>query len=467
LDNINTPLYDPHSKHNDSKINHLIDKNFKGKNIEIPLELEQYVIKSSLIHLIDFTRPDFNKGIATSPKRVIEVETIWESRKIGDIDNLIVKKGSSITKKDVEDGDIPVVAGGMSLAYYHNKSNRNKNSITISASGANAGFVNFWKEAIFASDCTTINSTNDDFIYYVFNILKGIQSDIFSLARGAAQPHVYPDDIKEIKIPLPPPEVQKEIVKACEAIDKEAEQAEKIIKMEQDKIDKVYSEIYNSDLPLKPIEEISLNVQYGINDSMNTHNKGYKIFRMNEIVQGYMNDNGSMKYVNITKEEFEKYKLSKGDILFNRTNSIEHVGKTGLFNLDGEYCYASYLVRIEVDPEKAIPEYVNYLMNSDQFQTYAKSQATKSINQANINATKMKAIEIPIPDKKLDQKKYVNRILACETKIKASQKLITEITNRKEELIRSYLMKKTLESGLSLAAEPKMKYKKKKGKKLK
>jgi len=119
-------------------------------------------------------------------------------------------------------------------------------------------------------------------------------------------------------------------------------------------------------------------------------------------------------------------------------------------------------VRIEVDPKKAIPEYVNYLMNSDQFQTYAKSQATKSINQANINATKMKAIEIPIPDRKTDQIKYVDKILACETKIKASQELIAGIAKRKEAVIKSYLMGEAEEPVLAMAAEPEMKYKKKK-----
>jgi len=461
LNNINTPLYDPHNKKSTEKINHLINQNFEGKDVDIPFDLEPHVIKSSLIHLIDFVRPDFNKGIATSPKRVIEVATKWDSKKIGDINSLVVKKGSAITKKDVEDGSIPVVAGGMSLAYYHNKSNRSKNSITISASGANAGYVNFWKEPIFASDCTTINSTDDNFIFYLFNVLKGIQSDIFSLARGAAQPHVYPDDLKEIKIPLPPPDVQQQIIDACSIIDKEAEKAEKEIAKEMAKISNIHSELYSSGLPLKSIESLSVNVQYGINDSMNTQNKGYKIFRMNEIIQGFMDDNGNMKYVDIPKEEYEKYKLSKGDILFNRTNSIEHVGKTGIFDLDGEYCYASYLVRVEVDREKAIPEYVNYLMNSEQFQTYAKSQATKSINQANINATKMKAIEIPIPEKKSDQKKYVYKISACETKIKASQDIINGIAKRKEAIIKTYLMGEVSEPELAMAAEAKEEYKKK------
>ncbi len=460
LDNINTPLYDPKNKNNIEKINHLIAQNFNSEDIGIPDNLKSFVIKSSLVNLIDFSRPDFNKGIATSPKRIIEVDSIWDSKKIGDIETLVVKKGTSITQKDVTEGNVPVVAGGISYAYYHNVFNRGKNTITISASGANAGYVNFWKEPIFASDCTTIYSTDDNFNFYLFNLLKGIQTEIFSLARGAAQPHVYPDDIKEIKIPLPPPEVQKQIIDACKAIDKEAEKAEKAIDKEKTKIENIYSDIYSSAFPLKSIASLSINIQYGINDSMNTKNIGFKIFRMNEIIQGYMNDNGVMKYVDISDEEFQKYKLAKGNILFNRTNSIEHVGKTGLFNLDGYYCYASYLIRIAVNQKKAIPEYVNYLMNSSQFQSFAKSQATKSINQANINATKMKSIEIPIPEKLTEQKKYVSKFLRCENKIKESQKLLSGISKRKEEVIKSFLENDSLKSEkIKMVAEPRVKYK--------
>jgi restriction endonuclease S subunit len=138
------------------------------------------------------------------------------------------------------------------------------------------------------------------------------------------------------------------------------------------------------------------------------------------------------------------------------------VGKTGLFNLDGNYCYASYLIRIEVDRKKAIPEYVNHLMNSDQFQTYAKSQASKSINQANINATKMKAIEIPIPDSLTEQKKYVTKFSKLEAKIEAAKKVIDGVDKRKEEVIKSYLQGKVKGEKLAIAADSKGSYKKKK-----
>jgi len=439
LNNINTPLYDPQDKYNREKINFLIAQNFKGLDIEIPESLSTTVNLADLVNLIDFSKPDFNKAIGTSSKRIISIETKWETKKTGDIGLLEVKKGTSITQAKVIEGDIPVVAGGMSHAYFHNVHNRAGNTITISASGANAGYVNFWRKPIFASDCTTINSKNPEFIFYVFNLLKALQSDIFTLARGAAQPHVYPDDIKEIRIPLPPADIQKKIVRACQTIDKEQEAAEKIISDERKNISTLYQTIYSRGLPTKTIDKISLDVQYGINDSMNTKKTGYKIFRMNEIVNGYMIDNGEMKYVDIPDEEFKKYKLEKGDILFNRTNSIEHVGKTGLFNLDGDYCYASYLIRIKIDPNFAIPEYVNYLMNSDQFQSYAKSQAAKSINQANINATKMKNISIPVPNDLKEQKKLIMQFRASEERIINARKLIQEIPSRKSKALKGFL----------------------------
>ncbi|MEJ5287644.1 MAG: restriction endonuclease subunit S, partial [Bacteroidota bacterium] len=84
----------------------------------------------------------------------------------------IIKKGSPITKELIKEGNIPVIAGGQTPAYYHNESNREGKTITVSASGAYAGFINYFKQPIFASDCTTIqtkdeNELNSDFLYYV------------------------------------------------------------------------------------------------------------------------------------------------------------------------------------------------------------------------------------------------------------------------------------------------------------
>ncbi len=133
-----------------------------------------------------------------------------------------VKRGQTITKKTVIKGDVPVIAGGQKPAYYHNQSNRDGNIITVSASGAYAGFVNFFKQPIFASDCSTIKG-NDLVLKtsFIYHYLKTIQEKIYKSQRGAGQPHVYAKDLEKIKIPLPPIELQNkfaEIVKQVESM---------------------------------------------------------------------------------------------------------------------------------------------------------------------------------------------------------------------------------------------------------
>jgi type I restriction enzyme S subunit len=157
--------------------------------------------------------------------------------------------------------------------------------------------------------------------------------------------------------------------------------------------------------------------QYGLSISMNEQGKGFKIFRMGEVQDGRLVDTGQMKFADIDRSEFEKYKLRHGDVLFNRTNSFELVGKTGIFNLSGDYCFASYLVRVLLDPKVMLSEFLNYLMNSARFQASIKQKASKSINQANINATILSNERFDFPKSLEDQRSIVSRLntLRCQT----------------------------------------------------
>ena len=150
--------------------------------------------------------------------------------------------------------------------------------------------------------------------------------------------------------------------------------------------------------------------QYGLSEPMNEEGNGFKIFRMGELQDGRLTDTGRMKHVEIDKTEFLKYKLSQGDILFNRTNSFELVGKTGIFKLRGDYCFASYLVRVLVNQQAMLPEFLNYLMNSEQFQTSVKQKASRSINQANINATILANERVQFPSSLMVQRSIVNQL---------------------------------------------------------
>lgn len=108
-------------------------------------------------------------------------------------------KGKNITKATIKEGNIPVVAGGLEPAYYHNKPNTTGPVITISASGANAGYINLYHQDIWASDCSFIDSTMTPYIYYYYLLLKYNQIKVTNMQRGAAQPHVYPQDLAQLK----------------------------------------------------------------------------------------------------------------------------------------------------------------------------------------------------------------------------------------------------------------------------
>ncbi|MBR2252631.1 MAG: restriction endonuclease subunit S, partial [Neisseriaceae bacterium] len=116
-----------------------------------------------------------------------------------EIANLI--KGTSLSSKNVIDGDYPVIAGGQTSPYNHYIYNFDGETITISASGAYAGFVAYHDYPIFASDCTVVKSTDNNtaLTQYIFEILKLKQNEIYRLQKGVAQPHVYATDLAKIK----------------------------------------------------------------------------------------------------------------------------------------------------------------------------------------------------------------------------------------------------------------------------
>lgn len=255
---------------------------------------------------------------------------------------------------------------------------------------------------------------------------------------GSKYKEINGKTIADFEIPLPPLSVQQQIVSECKSVDKTEDSARVQLETLSDKIGKSISDIYKSDIPFLEINKLAIDVRYGLNEAMNEGGVGYKIFRMNEIIRGRMVDNGSMKCADISAEEFAKYKLNKGDLLFNRTNSIEHVGKTGLFDLDGDYCFASYLVRVVPNTGKVLPKFLEKMMNSSAFQSEAKGKAAKSIKQANINATVMRNIKVPVPSL-AEQKKFVAKIEALEKQLTEAQAVIDGAAARKQAILQKYL----------------------------
>ena len=135
-----------------------------------------------------------------------------EYRALGDIAEL--KRGQAVTRKEIVEGQVPVIAGGREPAYYIDRSNRQGETIVIAGSGAYAGFVSFWNEPIFVSDAFSVvvdrGALQPRFVYHW---LHGRQEAIHALKSGGGVPHVYPKDVAKLRCPIPPLEVQREIVR--------------------------------------------------------------------------------------------------------------------------------------------------------------------------------------------------------------------------------------------------------------
>jgi len=225
------------------------------------------------------------------------------------------------------------------------------------------------------------------------------------------------------QIPLPPLEVQKEIVAEIEAYQKVINGARAVLDNYRPHIP------IHPDWPMVAIGELCEKLEYGLSVPLNADRSGFKTFRMNELVEGRCVDRGDMKCARIPADEFEKYRLIRGDILFNRTNSFEHVGRTGIFDLSGDYCFASYLIRLTIDDSKASPFFVNSFMNSEGFQQGIKQFATRAIGQSNINAKSLAAYPIGLPPL-ATQQAIVAEIEAEQALVAANRELIARFEKK-------------------------------------
>ena len=209
---------------------------------------------------------------------------------------------------------------------------------------------------------------------------------------------------------LPPPRMQEEISKLIFSVQDNIEKTEALIQIAKNlkkglleellirgidhkKFRKTQIGEIPEDWKISQIEQLVLETKYGI--SVKLSDKGrYPVIKMDNLSNDLANfKNG--KYVDLDELVVQNYKLQIGDILFNRTNSFEHVGRTATFKLQGEYLYASYLIMLRPNPEYIFPDYLTFILNF--FNSEIKQLATLAIHQANINCTNLKKFSLPIP----------------------------------------------------------------------
>jgi len=137
-----------------------------------------------------------------------------------------IAKGKALSASDLEVGDFPVIAGGKSSPYSHSDYTH-ENVVTVSASGAYAGYISYHNYKIWASDCSVVSAKADNLIDYFYQLLLSLQDKIYSLQSGGAQPHIYPKDLNSIPLWVPCVKEQQKIAAVLSAADVEISTLEK------------------------------------------------------------------------------------------------------------------------------------------------------------------------------------------------------------------------------------------------
>lgn len=163
------------------------------------------------------------------------------------------------------------------------------------------------------------------------------------------------------------------------------------------------------------IGDVAVRTQYGL--SVRGHPQGkFPILRMNCQVDGRVVFR-DLQYVDLDDATFESFRLGDDDLLFNRTNSIDLVGRTAIFEGSSKAAFASYLIRLTLDQSRCVSPYLNYFMNWPATQSEIKKLASRAVGQANINASKLRTVAFPLPPTLDEQREIVAILDAIDRKI--------------------------------------------------
>jgi type I restriction enzyme S subunit len=172
--------------------------------------------------------------------------------------------------------------------------------------------------------------------------------------------------------------------------------------------------------PETSLGDVVEDTQYGTSTKANGQGNGVPVLRMNNITYRGALDLADLKHVELLEKELEQYTVRRGDLLFNRTNSQDLVGKTAVWNRDERYAFAGYLVRLRVDRKRADPAFIAAWFNTSQMKTLLRTRAKPSINMANINATEVLRFPVPLPP--IDEQRRIAEVLERAEALRAKRR---------------------------------------------
>ena len=317
----------------------------------------------------------------------------WPRVRLGDMLSLEYGKSLPAHARDPH-GEFPV-AGSNGPDGKHTSAFVSSPGIAVGRKGS-AGKI-YWYENDFWPIDTTYYvvpklSLDMRWTYYLLSRLR-----LDRLATTTGVPGLNRNDAYSLEISLPPLSEQRRIVEILDQADRlRRRRADADAKAERI-LPALFIKMFGDprtnpmDWRTAPLGDAIVETQYGTSKRANTDGQGVPVLRMNNISSSGEIDLAEVKFVDLDPAELERQLLQPGDILFNRTNSIELVGKTGLWT-ESEHpaVAASYLIRVRVDRDKVLPSYLWGLMNTPYIKTVLATKARRAVGMANINATELR-----------------------------------------------------------------------------
>ncbi len=416
--------------HKGTYLNQLIKAAFEGKAESIQPEesTKPYYRIKKLQDLTDFNVKNNDYKVMVSKALTGHINDFGNKNTIFLSDEADLKNGTSTSAAEIQPGNFPVIAGGREPAYYCDQFNREGDVITISQSGAYAGYISYHRGPIFASDCFTIKAkpsssyTTKD-LYY---LLKDKQEQIYAFATGSVQKHVYSKDVERFRIPdykNDPQEVQKLIASLKEKMNLQLEASDTINKLQiklNQLIDRfLYKE--NKTLPLSELEsENILSIKGG---KRIPKDRDYAPFRTNHIYPGVGSfTNKTIDLVHSktiddsTFETIKRYQLHPNDVFISAAGTIGKVGMLSKIDKDITVSLTENAHKIVVTDENKIkPKYLMYILSSNRMQDTISKTVTKT-GTPKLSISSLRSVRIPLPSLEI-QNEFINKCDALKKQI--------------------------------------------------
>lgn len=352
----------------------------------------------------------------------------WNRKRLIDICNIYQPKTIS-TKEFVDDGLYDVFGANGKIGRYHTY-NHEFAEVLLGCRGT-CGAVNISsaKSWINGNAMVVHPNTNDLSKAFLCKVLRSL--DYSKIITGIAQPQITRSSLVKVEIPVPSIKDQERIVseldKINELIEIKRSQLADLDLLTQSLFYVMFGEPFLNPMgwDIKAFGDLTDSINYGTSLPA-TEGGQYPYLRMNNLTDNGYLDLSNLKYIDIPDEDVDKCLVKDGDILFNRTNSREKVGKTAMYDREDNMVIAGYIIRVRANRNRLNPVFAVRYMNMPELKNHLRKICRGAVNQANINSKEMAAIPFLVPPIEL-QNQFAAKIKIIEEQKKCIESSIADL----------------------------------------